>query len=49
MIGGEAESVQRRIYNNDRILAFNQKLLVAAFWVAAAAPVLGTMSWLIAR
>jgi hypothetical protein len=47
MIGGEAESVQRRIVKNDDILRENQEALRSAFWLAIAAPVFAILPWLV--
>ena len=48
MIGGEAESVQRRIAKNERILTANQRWLRRAFAAALAAPALALVAWLLA-
>jgi hypothetical protein len=45
MIGGEAESVQRRILKNDITLVNNQKALRNAFKAALLAPVAAVGAW----
>jgi hypothetical protein len=46
MIGGEAESVQRRIEANDRIMAGNQAALRHSFWIALLGPFVALGAWL---
>ncbi len=46
MIGGEAESVQRRIDANDKRMAINHAWLRAGFNVAMLAPVASLVAWL---
>lgn len=48
MIGGEAESVQRRIDKNDLILVENQRWVRRAFQAALTAPFAAVLVWLIA-
>ena len=46
MIGGEAESVQRRIDSNDGILSKNQEALRNAFRLALLGPIIALSVWL---
>ena len=48
MIGGEAESVQRRIECNARIMTASQRWVVRSFWVALASPIIGLGTWIVA-
>jgi len=48
MIGGEAESVQRRIEKNHTIMGRNQEWLRWSFRTALAAPVISVLIWLLA-
>jgi hypothetical protein len=45
MIGGEAESVQRRIERNAAIMAANQRCVTRAFIVAVSSPAVGLLIW----
>jgi hypothetical protein len=48
MIGGEAESVQRRIASNNVIMGANQTWLKRSFFVAVLSPFAGFAAWLLA-